>query len=178
MHYQFESKIAVEVPQEKSLLQKLCMIGGALGAVATLATIIMDGVQGVSFLTGVFVPGFLLVKGFSKRFKIDYVATPVSIELTNNKVTISYPSVKRHVNDAAVVEVYEFFSGNIDSLQYSAELNAVRFFGSPIVSINGKKEEHSGEKRERVVYLPPNSAKEICADLEKYLNFSIENMDK
>ena len=178
MHDQFESKIAVEVPQEKSLLQKMCMGGGVLATVATLATIIMDGIQGVSFLTGVFVPGFLLVKGFSKQFKVDYVATPVSIELINNKVTISYPSVKRRVNDAAVAEVYEFFSGSIDSLQYSAELNAVRFYGSPIVSINGKREEHAAEKRERVVYLPLNCAKEICADLEKYLHVNMEYMDK
>ena len=176
MHYQFESKIAVEVPQEKSLLQKLCMIGGVLAVVATLATILMDGIKGVSFLTGVFVPGFLLVKGFSKRFKIDYVATPVCIDLINNKITISYPSVKYHINEAAVAEVYEFFTGSIESLQYSAELNAIRFYGSPIVTINGKNEAH--EKRERVVYLTINHAKEICAEIERHLHINVEHMDQ
>lgn len=176
MHYQFESKIAVEVPQEKSLLQKLCMIGGVLAVVATLATILMDGIKGVSFLTGVFVPGFLLVKGFSKRFKIDYVATPVCIDLINNKITISYPSVKYHINEAAVAEVYEFIAGSIESLQYSAELNAIRFYGSPVVTINGKKE--AQEKRERVVYLPMNRAKEICAEIERHLHINVEHMDQ
>lgn len=178
MNYQFESKIAVEVPQKKSLLQKLCMVGGVLAVVATLATILMDGFKGVNFLTGVFVPLFLLSTGFGKRYKADYVPTLVNIELQDNKIKIIYPSVKRHPNEASVSEIYEYSTATIDSFQYSAELSAIRFYGCPQVIIGGSKIGNPEKKVERVVYLPVEKAQEICAAIEKYLHITVEQMDR
>lgn len=177
MHYQFESKIAVEVPQKKSLLQKLCMVGGVLAVVATLATILMDGFSGVNFLTGVFVPLFLLSKGFGKQFKPDYVPTMVNIDLQDKTIIITYPSVKRHPNGASVTEIYEYSAANIERLQFSSELSAIRFYGCPKVIIGGKREGNQEKKIERVVYIPVEKAQEICAEIERCLHITAEKMD-
>ena len=178
MHYRFESKIAVEVPQKKGLLQKLCMVGGVLAVVATLATILMDGIRGVNFLTGVFVPLFLLSTGFGKRYKADYVPTIVNIDLRDRNIIITYPSVKRHPNEASVSEIYEYSAANIESFQYSSELSAIRFYGCPQVIIGGKKEGNPEKKVERVVYLPAEKAQAICAEIERYLHITAEQMDR
>lgn len=178
MHYQFESKIAVEVPQKKSLLQKLCMVGGILAVLTTLATILMEGVHQVNFLTGVFVPLFLLSTGFGKRSKLDYVPTMVNIDLQNKSVIITYPSVKRHPNEASVSEIYEYSAVNIEKFQYSSELSAIRFYGCPEVTIGGEQGDNRGKKIERVVYLPVEKAQVICAEIERYLHITAERMDQ
>lgn len=178
MRYQFESKIAVEVSQKKSILQKLCITGGILAIVCTLVTIIIDGLSGVSFLPGIFVPVFLLWTGFGKRMKIDYVPTEVVLDIFERRIVISYPSVRRHLNGSSVSEIIEFNSDDIKNFQYSSELKALRFYGFPEITISGKKDESKDKLCEKVVYLPADEAEMICTDIEKHLGISAERMEQ
>lgn len=177
MHYQFESKIAVETLQEKSILQKLCLVGGILAVICSLATIFIDGLDGLSFLTGIFVPFFLLLMAFRKRSKIDYVPTTVILILSERKILINYPSIRRYMNSSSISEEFEFSTDDIQSLQYSAELNAIRLYGTPVTVIAGRKDESRDKLREKVVYLPVDKSEMICADIEKYLGIPLDRME-
>ncbi len=176
MNYRFESKIAVETPQKQTLLQKLCVVGGILAVICTLATILIDGFSGVSFLTGIFLPAFLLCTGIAKRAKIDYVPTQVLIEIFEHRVVISYPSVSRYLNTPPISEVFEYNAGDMQNFQYSSELNAIRFYGFPVTTIGGKRDESKRKLREKVVYLPGGVADELCQHIEKSLGISTEKM--
>lgn len=177
MHYQFTSKVAVEIPQKRSGLQKVCLIAGVVAVIVTLATILIDGFSGLNFLTGVFVPLFLLMSAFRKNTKIDYVPTMVNITLDRNKISIHYPAIKYHVDEVPMSEIYEFSSENIQQFQFSAALSAIRFYGLPVISINNKKQIDNGKKREKVVYLPHDDAESICVEIERFLGIKAERKE-
>lgn len=177
MHYQFTSKVAVEIPQKRSGLQRVCLIAGIMAVIVTLAAILIDGFGGVNFLTGVFVPLFLLMSAFRNNTKIDYVPTMVNIELDINKISIHYPAVKYHIDEAPVSETYEFSSDNIRQFQFSAALGAIRFYGLPVILINDNKQSDNDKLREKVVYLPRNDAERICVDIERFLGINAERKE-
>ena len=177
MRYQLTSKVAVEIPQKRSGLQKVCLVAGIVAVVVTVATILIDGFRGVNFLTGVFVPLFLLLSAFRKNTKIDYVPTTVNIALDQNQISIHYPSVKYHIDEAPVSETYVFSSDNIRQFQFSAALGAIRFYGLPVISINDKKQIDTGKMREKVVYLPSDDTESICFEIERFLGITAERKE-
>ena len=177
MHYQFTSKVAMEIPKKRSTLQIVSLIAGVLSLLATLATIFICGLSEVNFLVGIFVPVFLLYNAFRKNTTIEYVPTEVTINLAANQITISYPSVKYRAGDVQSSEVYVFVSENLHQFQFSTSLCAVRFYGSPVISIDGQKQPNDGRLREKVVYLPAGEAESICRSIEQFLGIQVQQME-
>lgn len=176
MHYQFESKVAVEMQDKNSFLQKLCIIGGLLSVICTLAVIMIEGLSGISFLTGVFVPVFLLWRGFAKHSKIEYVPCVASIDVIDRKIIIKYLSIKRFLNAPSQSEVYEYSDCDIKEIQFSSELSAIRILGYAMTSVSGKNDKSVQKLQENVVYLPDDKADELVQNIEKLMGITMERM--
>lgn len=177
MNFQFQSKIAVETPAKRGLLQILCLIGAGVLIVLNAILVAIDGIDALDILTGVAMPIILLSSGLAKRARVDYIPTEACIDLEEEKVTITYPSLRRYINGPVQTEVYEYTTNYIRMFQYSSELNAIRIYGFPIITVGGKKDDSQNDDREIVVYLPQDRAEKICAEMERYLHLTAQRMD-
>jgi hypothetical protein len=182
MVIQFNNKVAVQVPRKRGVLKYILIICGILAILITLINIVLDGLTSIDFITGVFLPAFLIWRGTDYNYETIYNTVPTIVEIQNNIVTIAYREVRRHEDGKVVSEYYVFRKGDVSNFQYSVSLVALRLYGTPLVKIAGTSisEEDcriSHREQEVVLYAPKEKMKDLIDEIENCLEIKVELMD-
>ena len=137
--------------------------------------IALEGFQGIDFVTGIFLPGFLLHQGLQKKHSSIYTYTDANIQISNSSIQIHYPHICRDEEQGYSEEKYTYRKDDIIEYQYSKSLSAVRLWGTPISEINGactSKMDYRESilKKEIVLYMEEDILRQFISSVENNLN--------
>ena len=162
--YAFVNKVAVSIVQKRGVWKNIVLLCGIVSALVTVVVIWMDGISEVDWITGVFLPVFLLWQGIKKTCRQEYVNVDALVTLTPDSLTVNYPRICRSQREGPVSEVYEYRKGDIDQFQYSQELSALRIVGAAFVTVNNG-EPFQCTHREVVFYMTPEMLRGFREDM-------------
>lgn len=162
--YEIESKFYVK-PTRGRLVMKIILNIILFGmAIITLFYIFMEGFSIAKL--GELCVAILVVNYYNLRTKANYQFSILNLEVSSEKIMLLYNSIKigRYIGPIQFVLLQD----NIDKIEYSKQLNAIRFSGKIIRIINGKQD----IENELVVYCQ-NEANQIINSLEDRLNYKV-----
>lgn len=180
--FSFTNKVACQTISKRSIWQKILLICGMCSMLLTIILVSLEGFQALDFVTGIFLPGFLLYQGFQKKHTSVYTYTDTMVSVSNDLIQIYYPHICRDEGQGNSEEKYIYRQGDLLEYQYSKSLSAVRLWGTPISEINGK---HSSRidyreslmKKEVVLYMEENLLHEFTSSIKEKMNLMPEILE-
>lgn len=137
----------------------------------------MEGFQGINFVTGLFLPAFLLHQGLRKKHTSIYTYTDANVQVSDSSIQIQYPHICRDEEQGIAEEKYIYRTDDLIEYQYSKSLSAVRLWGTPIAEINGaisSKMDYRDSilNKEVVLYMEESVLHQFIASVENNINKS------
>ena len=180
--FSFTNKVACHVVSKRSGWQKFLLGCGICSLLLTLLLFSMEGFQGINFVTGLFLPAFLLHQGLRKKHTSIYTYTDANVQVSDSSIQIQYPHICRDEEQGIAEEKYIYRTDDLIEYQYSKSLSAVRLWGTPIAEINGK---HSSRidyreslmKKEVVLYMEENLLHEFTSSIKEKMNLMPEILE-
>lgn len=162
--YEINSKLYVK-PTKSRLVLKIFLNIVLFGiATITLFYIIFDGFSITKI--GELCVAILVVSYYNIGAKPNYQFSILNLEVYSNKITFAYNSIKFGSYTGPVQ--YVLLPDNIKKIEYSKQLNAIRFLGKITKIVNGK----SNTENELVVYCQ-DEAIQIINSIEDRMNCKV-----
>jgi hypothetical protein len=158
--YEIESKLFMKPTRNRLVLKMILNIVLFVIAIYTLFYIIMDGFSITKI--GELCLAILVVSYYNVGAKSNYQFSILNLEVYSDKIRFVYNAIKMGTYTGPIQ--YELLVNNIDKIEYSKQLNAIRFTGNISRIINSKVE----IENELVVYCQ-NEAYQIINSLENRL---------
>lgn len=173
--FSFTNKVACQAVSKRTIWQKMLLICGICSAILTVVFFSSEGFQGIDFITGFFLPGFLLYQGLQKKHTSIYTYTDAIVKVTNDSVSIHYPHICRDEEQGNAEEKYTYRIDNFTEYQYSKSLSAIRLWGTPIIELNGVVTSNMDCRnttlnKEVVLYMEDEMLQEFISSVETNLN--------
>lgn len=173
----FTNKVACQKVSKRTIWQKILLVCGICSFLMTLLLISLEGIQGISFVTGIFLPGFLVYQGLQKKHSSIYTYTDANVQISDDSIQILYPHICRDREQGFAEERYIYRKDDLVEYQYSKSLSAVRLWGTPIAEIKGTETSKmdyrdSILKKEVVLYMEEGILQEFISSVENRLNKS------
>lgn len=153
---------------------------GVLIFLLTLFQMVMDGVDGVMWVSGVLVPILLISVGLMGSGRGGYITANCWLEMRPNMIIIEYPAIDRCDNRGIHKESLRVERNAIRVIQYSEVLHSFRIIGAWTGrwSSQGRGEGIIQGHSEMILYPPEERMTEMYDAFQNILGIAVVQMDE
>lgn len=182
MRFIFENKVWTG-EKRKSGIRILLIVSAVLLALLTIFRVLMEGLAGLDWISGgvliLVVISILWPRAAQGR---GYVTASTMLDFYPGGLTIRYLDIDR--GRGPVDEEWNWREQDIQEILFSSQLQAVRIFGWPYLTVNreGRQEQYDyGERKhgqEIILYLPQKDLNAILQAFRIYIRTPVIRVDE